>query len=98
MIGVTMIATNTYEAVVDRDGKSSRHRVTLSPQCYRALSGGAFTHEWVIVQVLRFLREREPTQPSPSNSMSLKSAHAMPTSRPTSRTASAASPASCSSA
>ena len=63
MIGVTMIAANTYEAVVDRDGKSSRHRVTLSPQCYRALSGGAFTHEWVIVQVLRFLREREPTQP-----------------------------------
>ena len=60
MIGVTMVAANTYEAVVERGGIRSSHRVTLSLECYRTLCGGAFTHEWVIVQVLRFLREREP--------------------------------------
>ena len=58
-----MIAANTYEAVIERNGTRSRHQVTLTPECYRELSGGRFTHEWVIVQVLHFLREREPDRP-----------------------------------
>lgn len=64
MISVTMVGANTYEVVVDsaqRAGAAElRHRVTLAPAYYRQLSGGAFSHEWVIVQAFRFLLERIP--------------------------------------
>ena len=65
MIGVTMVAANTFEAVVGRDPET-RHQVTLSPECYRQLCGGAFTHEWLIVQVFRFLLERESNTQIPA--------------------------------
>lgn len=59
MIGVTLIDADTYEAVLQRDGKRAIHRVQMSRNCYLRLSGGAFTHEWVIAQALQFLLERE---------------------------------------
>ena len=55
MISVTLVDANVYEAVVGE----RVHRVSMAPDCYRRLSGGAFTHEWVIVQAMRFLLERE---------------------------------------
>lgn len=51
-----MVDANVYEVVVDR----AVHRVRMDPDHYRRLSGGAFTHEWVLVQAFRFLLEREP--------------------------------------
>lgn len=51
-----MVDANVYEVVVDR----AMHRVRMDPDYYRRLSGGAFTHEWVLVQAFRFLLEREP--------------------------------------
>lgn len=56
MISVTLVDANVYEAVVGE----RVHRVYMAPDCYRRLSGGAFTHEWVIVQAIQFLLEREP--------------------------------------
>ncbi len=54
MISVTMVDANVYEVVVDR----AVHRVRMDPDHYRRLSGGAFTHEWVLVKGVRFLLER----------------------------------------
>ena len=70
-----MTGADTYEVVVGsapREGATegtetageTRHRVTLSAECYRRLSGGAFTHEWVLVQVFRYLLERRRQRPS----------------------------------
>ena len=59
MIGVTLVDADVYEAVLERDGKRAVHRVHMSRNCYLRLSGGAFTHEWVIAQALQFLLERE---------------------------------------
>ena len=56
MITVTLVDANVYEAVVGE----RVHRVRMAPDCHRRLSGGAFTHEWVIVQALQLLLEREP--------------------------------------
>lgn len=56
MISVTLVDANVYEAVVGE----RVHRVCMTHDCYRRLSGGAFTHEWVIVQAVQFLLEREP--------------------------------------
>lgn len=56
MISVTLVDANVYEAVVGE----RVHRVRMAPDCYRRLSGDAFTHEWVIVQAIQFLLEREP--------------------------------------
>ena len=61
MIHVTMVAANTYQVAVDGSrGCPTTHRVSLSQEYYRRLSGGTFTHEWVIVQAFRFLLERQP--------------------------------------
>ena len=60
MISVTLVDANTYEVVVG-DGTRSVHRVRMHGDYYRKLSGGAFTHEWVLVQAFRFLLEREPS-------------------------------------
>ena len=59
MISVTLVDANTYEVVVG-DAARSVHRVRMDGDCYRKLSGGAFTHEWVLVQAFRVLLEREP--------------------------------------
>ena len=60
MIQVTMVDANTYQVVVDGRGRRpTRHRVTLSQEYYRQLSGGTVTHEWVVVQAFQFLLERE---------------------------------------
>ena len=56
-----MVAANTYEVAVDGSrGCPTTHRVSLSQEYYRQLSGGRITHEWVIVQAFRFLLERQP--------------------------------------
>ena len=55
-----MVEANIYQVVVDGRGREpSRHRVALSQEYYRHLSGGSVTHEWVIVQAFQFLLERE---------------------------------------
>ena len=65
-----MVDANTYEVVVEAEQETVRseqaghrvqtvHRVRMSPAYYRKLSGGAFTHEWVIVQAFQFLLEHE---------------------------------------
>ena len=59
MISVTLVDANTYEVVVG-DGARRVHRVRMDGDYYRKLSGGAFTHEWVLVQAFRFLLEQEP--------------------------------------
>ena len=56
-----MVAANTYEVAVGGSrGCPTTHRVSLSQEYYRRLSGGTITHEWVIVQAFRFLLERQP--------------------------------------
>ena len=66
MISVTLVDTNTYEVVCSRGAgdpgeakQETVHRVRMSPETYRKLCGGAFTHEWLIVQAFQFLLERE---------------------------------------
>ena len=72
-----MTGADTYEVVVGavrgessaeaaQEASETRHQVTLSADCYKRLSGGAFTHEWVLVQVFRFLLERRRQHPSQS--------------------------------
>jgi hypothetical protein len=58
-ITATLVASNTYEVVVDGNTET-RHRVHMSPEYYRKLCGGTMTHEWVLIQAFRFLLEREP--------------------------------------
>ena len=59
MISVTMVAPFTYQVTVE-DGPDERtYEVRLSQDYYMKLSGGAFTHEWVIVQAFHFLLEHE---------------------------------------
>ena len=59
MIQVTMTDANTYLVVVDGRGREpTQHRVSLSQEYYRHLSGATVTHEWVIVQAFQFLLER----------------------------------------
>ena len=65
MISVTLVDANTYEVVVG-DGARSVHRVRMDGDCYRRLSGGAFTHEWVLVQAFQFLLEQEPAAEIPA--------------------------------
>lgn len=73
MISVTMTAADTYEVVVGparrvqegaEKASETHHQVTLSAECYQRLSGGAFTHEWVLVQVFRLLLERRRQHPA----------------------------------
>ena len=64
MISVTLVDANTYEVVVG-DAARRVHRVRMHGDYYRKLSGGAFTHEWVLVQAFRFLLEQEPGVPIP---------------------------------
>lgn len=59
MISVTLVDASTYEVVVG-DGARGIHRVRMDGDYHRKLSGGAFTHEWVLVQAFRFLLEQEP--------------------------------------
>ncbi|MDE0350884.1 MAG: hypothetical protein OXM56_14420 [Gammaproteobacteria bacterium] len=65
MISVTLVDANTYEVVVG-NGACRVHRVRMNGDYYRQLSGGAFTHEWVLVQAFRFLLEREPDASLPA--------------------------------
>jgi hypothetical protein len=60
MISVNLVAADTYEVVVGSETET-RHRVHMSQQYYRTLSGGTVTHEWVIMQAFRFLLAREPS-------------------------------------
>ena len=60
VIRVTMTDINRFEVVVDgTSGTPRRHEVDLSPDEYKALTGRTITHEWLLVQVFRFLLERE---------------------------------------
>jgi hypothetical protein len=59
MISASLVDANTYEVVVSGDIETV-HRVRMSPDYYRTLSGGQFTHEWVLIQAFQFLLEREP--------------------------------------
>jgi hypothetical protein len=58
MISVSMVEANTYEVVVAGENET-RHRVHMSQDYYRELSGGTVTHEWVLVQAFQFLLEKE---------------------------------------
>ncbi len=59
MISVSLVDANTYEVIVSGDTETA-HRVRMSPDYYRKLSGATVTHEWVLVQAFQFLLEREP--------------------------------------
>ncbi len=59
MISASLVDANTYEVVVSGDTETV-HRVRMSPDYYRKLSGAQFTHEWVLIQAFQFLLEREP--------------------------------------
>ena len=59
MISASLVDANTYEVVVSGESETV-HRVRMSPDYYRKLSGAQFTHEWVLIQQFRFLLEREP--------------------------------------
>lgn len=65
MISVTLVDANTYEVVVG-NGARRVHRVRMAGDYYRKLSGGAFTHEWVLVQAFQFLLEQEPPAEIPA--------------------------------
>jgi hypothetical protein len=58
LISATLVDVHTYEVVVDGPGQSV-HRVTLTPDYHKKLCGGAITQEWVLIQVFKFLLERE---------------------------------------
>lgn len=55
MMSVSLVGPDTWEAVLEGDRETS-HRVTMSHADYAALSGRAFSHEWVIVQIVRVLQ------------------------------------------
>lgn len=59
MISVNMVAANVYEVVVQGETETV-HRVSMSQAYYRDLCGATVTHEYVLVQVFRFLLEHEP--------------------------------------
>jgi hypothetical protein len=59
MIGVNMVAANTYEVVVEGQSETT-HIVHMSQEYYRELCGATVTHEYVLIQAFRFLLEREP--------------------------------------
>ena len=59
MISASLVAANTYEVVVSGETETV-HRVRMSPDYYRKLSGSTVTHEWVLIQAFQFLLEREP--------------------------------------
>ena len=61
MISASLVDANTYEVVVS-GGTETVHRVRMSPDYYRKLSGAQFTHEWVLIQAFQFLLEREPKE------------------------------------
>ena len=65
MISVTLVDADVFEVTVDGTSPT-RHRVRLSADWYRKLSGGAFSHEWVVVQAFRFLLEREANTSIPT--------------------------------
>ena len=56
MISVNMVAANVYEVVLE-GSEESIHRVTLSPELYKEICGGTFTHEWVLIQAFRLMLE-----------------------------------------
>ena len=59
MISASLVDANTYEVVVSGDTETT-HRVRMSPDYYKKLSGSQFTHEWVLIHAFQFLLEREP--------------------------------------
>ena len=59
MISASLVDANTYEVVVSGNTETT-HRVRMSPDYYKKLSGSQFTHEWVLIQAFQFLLEREP--------------------------------------
>ena len=77
MISVTLVDADTYEVVVG-NGARSIHRVRMHGDYYRKLSGGAFTHEWVLVQAFRFLLEQEPSLHDPGGVRPRDRCHGLP--------------------
>jgi hypothetical protein len=59
MISASLVDANTYDVVVSGTTETT-HRVRMSPDYYRKLSGSQFTQEWVLIQAFQFLLEREP--------------------------------------
>ena len=59
MISASLIAAHTYEVVVE-GAVETRHTVRMSPDLYRRLCGATVTHEWVLIQAFKLLRERAP--------------------------------------
>ena len=72
MMSVSLVAPDTWEVVVEGEDETS-HRVTMSHGDYAALSGRAFTHEWVIVQILRTLEGSRDPIPSTLDVADLRS-------------------------
>jgi len=63
MIAVSMVAANVYEIVIEGvgpDNIETIHRVHMSQAYYRELCGATATHEYVLVQAVQFLLEKEP--------------------------------------
>jgi hypothetical protein len=58
MISASLVDANTYEVVVSGDTETV-HRVRMSPDYYKKLSGARCTHEWVLIRAFEFLLERE---------------------------------------
>ena len=65
LISVSMVAANTYQVVVEGTDETE-HRVYMAPDYYKRLSRGEFTHEWVLVQAIRVLLERDAKTSMPT--------------------------------
>jgi len=58
MIDVKKIDETTFEVTVE-SGTTTRHRVTVQPNHYRHLTGGAVPPETLVEKSFEFLLERE---------------------------------------
>lgn len=59
MINITIIDDDLFEASV-KGSQTTSHRVTLSDDAYRDLTGGAISKERLIEKSFEFLLQREP--------------------------------------
>ncbi len=60
-----MVGANKYQVVVEGTDETEHH-VIMSPEYYKHLSRGEFTHEWVLVQVFRAVLERDASASIPA--------------------------------
>ena len=61
-IDVARTAADTFEVTVREADSATRHRVTMSEDDYKRMSGGTVSEELCLGAAFRFLLDREPKE------------------------------------